>query len=103
MIQNPYVSYHIDPRAFRESGIQTKLDVPIEVTPPKEEAESVLKRLRTPFTSPRKPTKPELEKLIRDGMSASKIAEQWQTSTICVQNWIQTYKLNFKKLVTERK
>ena len=63
MIQNPYVSYHIDPRAFRESGIQNKLDDPIEVTPPKEDADSVLKRLCTAFTSPRKPTKVESEEM----------------------------------------
>ena len=102
MNQNAYISYHIDPRAFREKGEQNRLDEPVEVVPSKEDEESVLNRLRAPYSTPPKPTKLELETLIREGLCASEIADRCQASLIRVQNWLQVYKIHFKKLAAER-
>lgn len=93
MTHNSYISYHIDPRAFRESGEQNKLDNPIEVIPTKEDEESILKRLSAPFTAPRKPTKLEMDALILEGLSADQIADRWQVSLIRVQNWLKGYNI----------
>lgn len=95
---NSYITYHIDPRAFREKGVQNKLDEPIEVIPTEEDRESVLKRLSAPFTAPPKPTKAELEMLIHEGLNANQIADRCQVSLIRVRNWFKHYQINFKKI-----
>ena len=103
MNQNPYISYHIDPRAFRERGEQNRLDEPLEVIAEKEDVESVMKRLCAPFSAPPKPTKLELETLIRKGLNSVEIADRCQVGLIRVQNWLQIYKINYKKLAAVRK
>lgn len=96
MIRNSYISYHIDPRAFRENGEQNKLDEPIVVIPTEADREKVLKRISAPFTAPRKPTKLELETFILEGLNADQIADRWQVSPIRVQNWLKYYKIVLK-------
>lgn len=98
MAPNPYTTYHIDPQAFRENGTQDRIDEAIEVNPTPEDVESVLKRLRSPYTALRRPTKPELEKLVCEGLSTGYIADRCQVNAISVQNWLRLYKINFKKV-----
>jgi len=103
MKQHPYTCYHIDPKAFRESGEQIPLDDPVVVISDAETNIDSVQYMRKPFNAPRKPTKVELETLIYEGLNTAQIADRCLATPIRVQSWFQTYKINYKKLAVGRK
>lgn len=101
MNQQQYVRYHIDPKLYGEKGIQKRIDNPVIIQPREEDLEKLHQRVYGPFGGT-KPSKATLERLIREGLNTSQIAERCQASVIRVQNWIHGYKINFKTLTAER-